>query len=168
MNVPSSAAASADRGTSLQISTLPPPEDLTERPSYSALGFLLLLLIFHRFVNLLRSSASPLVGGSTAVADKVSRFYLPSTQLPLPSDGGEEVEAQPDGKEKEKVSVDVDLGMQQVEAAAANRKCTLCLEVWTNPAVTPCGHVFCWDCIVGWSGEKVSPMILPSRARPCP
>lgn len=35
------------------------------------------------------------------------------------------------------------------------RKCTLCLEEWTDPTVTECGHVFCWSCIVGWSGEKV-------------
>lgn len=39
-------------------------------------------------------------------------------------------------------------------------KCTLCMEIRTpekgNSAVTECGHVFCWDCIVGWAEEKVS------------
>lgn len=39
-------------------------------------------------------------------------------------------------------------------------KCTLCMEKREpekgTSAVTECGHVFCWDCILGWSKEKVS------------
>lgn len=38
-------------------------------------------------------------------------------------------------------------------------KCTLCMDKREpqkgTSAVTECGHVFCWECIVGWSKEKV-------------
>ncbi|ABN65941.2 predicted protein [Scheffersomyces stipitis CBS 6054] len=34
-----------------------------------------------------------------------------------------------------------------------SRACMLCLSPMTNPAAANCGHMFCWDCIVGWIRE---------------
>jgi len=30
-----------------------------------------------------------------------------------------------------------------------NNKCTLCLDFIENPSILPCGHMFCWECILG-------------------
>jgi len=41
------------------------------------------------------------------------------------------------------------------DAIRASRTCTLCLEERTDSCTTECGHLFCWNCIVGWGREKV-------------
>ncbi|GFF31896.1 peroxisome biogenesis factor 10 [Aspergillus udagawae] len=50
-------------------------------------------------------------------------------------------------------------------------KCTLCLELYKDPSVTTCGHVFCWTCIRDWVREKPEcPLcrqeVIPSKVLP--
>lgn len=35
----------------------------------------------------------------------------------------------------------------------SSRNCMLCLSLMINPSAANCGHMFCWDCIVGWLRE---------------
>jgi hypothetical protein len=75
-------------------------------------------------------------------------------------------------EEDERTALDVTVIPTELRAS---RNCTLCLEERTDSCVTECGHLFCWNCIVGWGREKVSILgssgpyeqaLIPSYERP--
>ncbi|XP_037935051.1 peroxisome biogenesis factor 10 [Teleopsis dalmanni] len=42
----------------------------------------------------------------------------------------------------------------EVESVTKAPQCVLCLEPRTNTSLTPCGHLFCWTCILEWLDER--------------
>lgn len=141
-----------------QISAM--PENPNARPpSYALLGILLGVRLIHRALNYLRARSA--LSDAGVPEDEKGRRNMDgeddifiddrrvSTMLEAASrDDAPSVPAEED----EGTVLDVSKIPSELRAG---RNCTLCLEERTNSCATECGHLFCWNCIVGWGREKV-------------
>jgi peroxin-10 len=48
-----------------------------------------------------------------------------------------------------------------------SRRCPLCLDPMKDPSAAECGHLFCWTCILRWTGEAVGQGECPICRGPC-
>ena len=60
-------------------------------------------------------------------------------------------------------------GMSNGGVTVSSIKCSLCFENCTCPTVPPCGHLYCWSCIIEWVSEKGNCPLCrnPTQPRQC-
>ncbi|KAI0735560.1 peroxisome assembly protein per8 [Earliella scabrosa] len=132
------------------------PENPNARPpSYALLGILLAVRLLHRALGYLRSRSGKVDSGGTKgkrIADSDDDIYIDDRRVSTLLEAKNQDDAPPlPAEEDEHTVLDVSKIPPDIRAG---RNCTLCLEERTASCATDCGHLFCWNCIVGWGREK--------------
>lgn len=118
-----------------------------KKPRYHMLGMFLLIQLGIVGGDWLRRSALPTLANSMRVR-AMDQTFSPGQKCVLVLD--EEGNQIPESSENNGTTSESTNSV----LAVGSSKCSLCLSPRQHPAATPCGHVFCWNCIIEWCNEK--------------
>jgi len=126
-----------------------------ERPGYELLGLLLFLQIATQSYLSLTSPNTESDPTSALIEDILTP---PEAEKPqnITSSSQQEIPATKDEAEATQAHV-LDLADDSVLSyiPSGSRRCPLCLDPMKDPTAAECGHLFCWTCILRWTGEAV-------------
>ncbi|KAL3688500.1 hypothetical protein R1sor_014809 [Riccia sorocarpa] len=117
-----------------------------QRPRYQMLGMFLLVQLTFVFGHWLSRTVFPSIASSMRLrATDPSMSTVGSHGITLVDEDGGKVEEKGYGRPS---------NIWAESEATPSSKCPLCLSPRQHPTATPCGHVFCWNCIAEWCNEK--------------
>ena len=127
-----------------------------QRPGYELLGLLLLLQI---------ATQSYLSLASTKMDSDPTKALIEDILIPTQISEGEKaaivgLHPPPSPTNDELITTTqtvLDLADENVlpYIPGGSRRCPLCLDPMKDPTAAECGHLFCWTCILRWTGEAI-------------